>query len=415
MANKKKILIAAPYSFNERMANYIEFITARLLAKNNWRVIGLVSRDDETKSIDSLYGIKIYRYKNLAQGIFFLLNILLIDRPTVVHIHNQRNNRLGILTAIMAKLTGKTLIFTEYGLLHDHYLVTDRDNPLGKPLKPNGLIFNLRQIFSYSFIKKTASPPANIKNYLFHWALTHADKIVFVSKHNLPIAKELGLKNYIYLPYIFDDARWEIKRAGKELSQNNQRALKKIEKNGDSPLGFFIGQLKLRKGWDIYLKTIALVDKAIIPYFVLITSSASRPPDFFSQMVKNLGIEDRLIFFGQVDNQTLKKIYDLSSIIIAPSRYEGFGLAAIEAFESKKPLIASAVEALTETVIDNYNGLLVPPENPQKLASAICRLAQDRALVKKLIAGGQITLKRLKSDELKNQWLDFYEKLLIAD
>lgn len=412
MPPKKKILIVPPYGFNNRMANYIEFITARLLAKNNWQVFGLASRENETKSVDSLYGVKIFRYKNLAQGIFFLFKILIISRPAIVHVHNQRNNHLGILTAMLVKLTGKPLVFTEYGLLHDHYLVTDRDNPLNKPLRPGGLVASLKEIFIRSFIDKTAALSANIKNYFFHWALTHADKIVFVSRHNLPLAKELGLKNYLYLPYIFDDARWEIADAEKTPGQNNLLALQKIEQLGDSPLGFFIGQLKLRKGWDIYLKAIALTDKAVMPYFVFITSSAKTPPDVFSKMAADLGVEDRIIYLGKVDGQTLKKIYALSSMVIIPSRYEGFGLAAVEAFESKKPLIASAVPALTETVVDGYNGLLVPPENPGKLAEAISRLARDQELSKKLVAGGQATLNGLKTEDGKNQWLNFYEELI---
>lgn len=412
MPNKKKILIVAPYGFNDRMANYLEFITARLLAKNNWQVSSLVSRENKAKVIDSLYGIKIYRYKNLAQGIFFLFKIFIGGRPAVIHVHNQRNNRLGIFTAMLAKLTRRPLLFTEYGLLHDHYLTADRDDPLSKPLLANSLIFSLKQIIVKSFIDKTAALPANIKNYFFHWALTHADKIIFVSKHNLPLAKELGLKNYIYLPYIFDDARWKIEETEREPGQNNLRTFKIIKKLGASPFGFFIGQLKLRKGWDIYLKAIPLIGEAVMPFFVLISATAETPPEYFSKMVDQLGIKDRIIFLGKVDGQTLKKIYDLCSIVIVPSRYEGFGLAAIEAFERKKPLIASAVPALTETVVDNYNGLLVPAGDPKKLAQAICRLSSDKELAQKLVAGGQKTLEQFKADELKNQWLSFYEKII---
>ena len=406
---KKKILIVAPYGFNDRMANFAEFITARLLAENGWEVIGLVRHEAKAKIVESVCGVKIYRYKNLKQGLYFLFKIFISKRPTITHVYQQRNNRIGILAAILAKSMSKPLLFTEYGLLHDHYLVDDRDDPLGKPLKPNGLVFNLKQIFTKSFISKTAPLVSNIKNYFFHWALTHADKIIFVSKHNLPIAKELNLKNYTYLPYILDDARWNKMEDKQKINEYDLSVLKKI---ADRPFCLFIGQLKLRKGWDIYLETIALIDKSVMPLFVVITSSAKEAPEYFSKKIKKLNIENRAIFLGQVSGQILKKVYDLSSIVVVPSRYEGFGLVAVEAFENKKPLVASMVTALDENVIDNYNSLTVPPKNPKKLAQAITRLASDQELQNKLVFGGSKTLEKLKSSELKKQWLDFYEKLI---
>lgn len=409
---KKKILIVAPYGFNERMANFAEFIVARLLAKNNWQVICLTRQENKRKKIDFIRGIKIYRYRNLAQGIFFLLKILIISRPTIVHIFGQRNNRLGILTAVLAKLSFKPLLFTEYGLLHDHYLVADRDDPLDKPLKPNGLITSLKQIFTKFLSKKTANLIANIKNYFFHWALTHADQIIFVSRHNLPLAKELGLKNYSYLPYILDNARWDTKEINKEPSQDNLETQEKIKRLQSSRFCLFVGQLKLRKGWDTYLEAIPCIDKATMPLFVVVTSSTKEPSEDFCLKLQNLGIEDRVVFFGQASGQTLKTIYDLSSIVVVPSRYEGFGLIAAEAFAANKPLIASAVPALTEFVIDGYNGLMVRPKNPKTLARAINRLASNKELGEKLVSGGRITLAGLKSDELKNQWLNFYEELI---
>lgn len=407
MINKnKKILIVAPYGFNDRLANFLEAIMVRFLAKNNWQVFCLARREKNEKNYFS-GNIKIYRYHNLAQGIYFLLKIFIINRPAIVHVYGQRNNHLGPLAGLLAKLILKPLIFSEYGLLHDHYLVDDRDDPLGKPLKANGLIISLKQIFT-----NTANLTANLKNYLFHYVLTHADKIVFVSKHNLPLAKELGLKNYLYLPYILDNERWDSQKTEEDQDKNNPETLKKIEKLEHSRFCLFIGQLKLRKGWDIYLKAVPLVDRKIIPYFVLVTSSASQPPENFIKMAESLGVADRIIFFGRVSGQTLKTLYDLSSMVIVPSRYEGFGLIAVEAFAARKPLIASAVPALTEFVIDDYNGLLVPPQEPEKLAQAICRLATDKNLANKLVAGGQATLERLQSAEFKNHWLDFYEKLI---
>lgn len=403
--------MVAPYGFNDQMANFIEFATARLLAKNNWQVFALTRRGGQKHFTDEICGVEIYRYQNLAQGIFFLLKILFISRPAIIHVHNQRNNRMGIITAILAKFTFTPLLFTEYGLLHDHYLTSDRDDPLSRTLKLNGLIFSLKQIVIKSY-GRPAALFASIKNYFFHWALTHADKIVFVSRHNLPLAKSLGLKNCMLLPYILDDARWgeEIEIRQKEGSATEE----KIKKITGSRFCLFVGQIKRRKGWDVYLKSMPLIDKNIMPYFALVTSSSDQTTEDVLGLAEKLSVNDRLIYFRKIDGRSLKALYDHCSMVIVPSRYEGYGLVAVEAFQAKKPVIASAVEALTQTVQDGFNGLLVPPNDPEKLAQAICQLATNHKLAEKLIAGGQAALTKLKSAELKNQWLDFYEKLIIG-
>ncbi|MFH0804160.1 MAG: glycosyltransferase family 4 protein [Candidatus Zambryskibacteria bacterium] len=411
MINKKKILIVTPYGFNDRLANFMEFISARLLEKNDWQVTALTRQQEKTIELDSYKGIIIKRYKSLGQGIFLLLQILFLSRPDVIHVYHLRNNRLGALSGILSKFLAISLIFTEYGLLHDHYLVDDRDDPLGKPLKPNGIIIDLKQLFNEIFSKHGAPPISSFKNYFYHWSLTHADQVIFVSKHNFDLVTELGLKNCRYLPYFFDDDRWQINR---ELNPEDDRQLmnlKKIE-NLNSPLVLFVGQLKLRKGWDIYLEAIRFVDKNIVPSFVLVTPTCKELPPNLVDLIKKLGIEERVIFFGQISEQLLKKIYDLSSIVAIPSRYEGFGLVAVEAFAANKPLVASAVPALTETITDDYDGLLVSPKNPEKLAQAIIKLAGDKKLREKLVSGGQTTLKKLKSDKIKKQWLEFYDKII---
>lgn len=67
-----------------------------------------------------------------------------------------------------------------------------------------------------------------------------------------------------------------------------------------------------------------------------------------------------------------------AAILVIPSRWEGFGLVAVEAMASGVPVIASRVDGLIEVVGDA--GILVEPENPVALAGAIRRLLKDDAL-----------------------------------
>ena len=75
-----------------------------------------------------------------------------------------------------------------------------------------------------------------------------------------------------------------------------------------------------------------------------------------------------------------------ADIVAIPSRWEGFGLVAVEAMASGVPVVASAVHGLIEVVGDA--GLLVPPEDAAALPAALRRVAVDEGLRAQLVAAG---------------------------
>lgn len=78
--------------------------------------------------------------------------------------------------------------------------------------------------------------------------------------------------------------------------------------------------------------------------------------------------------------------YDL---FMMPSRFEGLGIAAIEAMASFVPVVATRVSGLSEVVDHERTGLLVPPDDPGALAEAIHRVLQDPALRERLALAGR--------------------------
>jgi glycosyltransferase involved in cell wall biosynthesis len=68
---------------------------------------------------------------------------------------------------------------------------------------------------------------------------------------------------------------------------------------------------------------------------------------------------------------------DRADLLVHPVRWEGFGLALLEAMLSSKPVVATRVSAIPEIVVDGETGLLVPPEDPPALAAAINRVLDD--------------------------------------
>ncbi|MBW2577790.1 MAG: glycosyltransferase family 4 protein [Deltaproteobacteria bacterium] len=92
------------------------------------------------------------------------------------------------------------------------------------------------------------------------------------------------------------------------------------------------------------------------------------------KLAQRLGCADRLHITGRIDNGELVRRYQRASLAVVPSRYEGFGLPAVEAMACGTPVVACAAGALTEVVGAAGGGVLVPPEEPDALASAIADL-----------------------------------------
>jgi glycosyltransferase involved in cell wall biosynthesis len=66
-----------------------------------------------------------------------------------------------------------------------------------------------------------------------------------------------------------------------------------------------------------------------------------------------------------------------SSLLVHPVRWEGFGLAVLEAMLAARPVVASDVSSLPELVVDGETGALVPPEDPGALAAALSHVLDD--------------------------------------
>jgi glycosyltransferase involved in cell wall biosynthesis len=92
---------------------------------------------------------------------------------------------------------------------------------------------------------------------------------------------------------------------------------------------------------------------------------------------REAGCADRLTLTGRIDTPALVQLYRRATLVVVPSRYEGFGLPAAEAMACGTPVIASEAGALPEVVGTGGGGVLVPPDAPEALAKAIASLLEQ--------------------------------------
>ncbi len=90
------------------------------------------------------------------------------------------------------------------------------------------------------------------------------------------------------------------------------------------------------------------------------------------------GAMKRVQFIGAVS--VTREWLARAEVFVLASRHESQGIVLLEAMASGLPVVATRVGGIPEMVIDGDTGLLVPPESPAALASAIVRLLEDRTL-----------------------------------
>jgi glycosyltransferase involved in cell wall biosynthesis len=82
--------------------------------------------------------------------------------------------------------------------------------------------------------------------------------------------------------------------------------------------------------------------------------------------------------------------YRRAELLVHPARWEGFGLALLEAMLAGKAVVAARASAAPELVVDGETGVLVPPDDAGALAEAVLRLLEDPARSATMGAAGLI-------------------------
>ncbi len=109
----------------------------------------------------------------------------------------------------------------------------------------------------------------------------------------------------------------------------------------------------------------------------LILVDDDSPDNKVRRWAREFSVEDRILLTGRVDTAALIDLYRRAALVVVPSRYEGFGLPAVEAMACGTPVVATRAGALTEVVEATGGGLLTPRADPAALAAGIDRLLAD--------------------------------------
>jgi glycosyltransferase involved in cell wall biosynthesis len=104
------------------------------------------------------------------------------------------------------------------------------------------------------------------------------------------------------------------------------------------------------------------------------------------ELAAALGVSDDLRFVGYLSSEEMEGLYRLSSLVVVPSKYEGFGLPVLEAMVRGVPVVTSDRSSLPE--VAGGAALLVSPDDPREIADAISQILDDPAVADRLRSAG---------------------------
>ena len=129
------------------------------------------------------------------------------------------------------------------------------------------------------------------------------------------------------------------------------------------------------------------------------------------EQATHLGLGEDVRFLGFVTD--IAEFFAGIDIFAMPSLYEGLGVAALEAMAASKPIIATRVGGLVESVVDNVTGILVPPRDPAALAAALAKLIRAPGLVLSMgKQGRELVRQRYSLEQMAMQNESYYQALV---
>ena len=187
---------------------------------------------------------------------------------------------------------------------------------------------------------------------------------------SIPTDKIINISNYEQnkaIEYGFDKNKMMMIYNGVEDRKNTGSMKITMDKNKINLL--FVGRLDRQKGLDIFLQTYEKYDFPNIHLYVIGVSVLN------NIVPKNT---DKTTYLGWVDNKDIDAYYQACDAVIMPSRWEGFGLVAVEAMRNSKSVIVSNVGALPELVQSNINGYVFDLKEKISLKDILFKLDKNK-------------------------------------
>ena len=173
------------------------------------------------------------------------------------------------------------------------------------------------------------------------------------------------------IPPGYDDSRFF------PVSEATRQTLK-TQYGYEGKIVLALGRIARNKGYDLLIRAMAPVCERQEDVRLLLAIGSTEPSESEKKMVQQykdlaqeLGIADRVIFGDYIPDDELPDYYRLADVFALSSRYEPFGMTAVEAMACGTPAVVTTEGGLWERITFGHDGLYGNPFDPYEYGSAI--------------------------------------------
>lgn len=168
-----------------------------------------------------------------------------------------------------------------------------------------------------------------------------------------------------------------------------------------------VGRLNAQKGFDVLLQALQQLHHEDGVRLLIVGGGEEH--EALTRQSSALGLGEQVRITGWTDQ--VRDFLSRGDVFVLPSRSEGFPLAIVEAMLAGLPVVASEVGGVPEAVSDGESGLLVPKDDPERLATALQRLIDDPQLRVRMGRRGRNLATRFTDERMARSYLDLWLQL----
>ena len=197
--------------------------------------------------------------------------------------------------------------------------------------------------------------------------LRNANQVIVTTRTYAATSRAIWRYNPSVIPNAVDHRRFR-----PDVDGSAVRA--KLRIPPEVPIVLLVGRIVPHKGVEHFVEAARYVPDA---RFLVAGGGSSL--DAMKRLALSMGVEDRVRFLGRISDDRLPEVYAACDVFVLPSvsRLEAFGIVALEAMSTGKPVIVADIPGVREIIEDGRDGLLADPVNPRDLAEKIRRLLSD--------------------------------------
>lgn len=202
------------------------------------------------------------------------------------------------------------------------------------PIRPTPLVYTIHDL-NYLYLKEYSDPQKARQKARYQRVIDQAAAVTTISDY---VAQDIRRQLVVHSDKPLDVIYWGI-----NLPDDVPTAAPTVRPDG--PFLFFIGMLQPYKNIHAMLPLLRA-----FPDYRLVLAGPDKPTyrETIRKQAQDLGVADRLLLLGAVDEPTKWWLYAHCDAFLFPSLHEGFGLPVIEAMAFGKPVFCSKLSSLPE-------------------------------------------------------------------